>query len=185
VIGWANLLAGRVDDAAQAAETARRIGPTDPALIGGIAFARRDLGGARRVLEAARAGGDDRKEVVGPLIQILIEQGEVARAAAVAFDIVDSLSEEDARRMGGIAFDGGAYEWSARLYEAVFQRLHQPEDAYAAARALAQDEQADRAFELLRRAVEAGFSDGARAWSDAALEALRGDQRLSAVLPRP
>ena len=53
---------------------------------------------AQRVLEQARARGDDRKEVVGPLIQILIEQGEVPRAAAVALDIVDALSTDDAGR---------------------------------------------------------------------------------------
>jgi hypothetical protein len=58
------------------------------------------------------------------------------------------------------------------------------EDAYGAARASAKDGNLEGALELLRRAVEAGFSDRARAWSDSALEALRGSA-LEAVLPRP
>ena len=129
--------------------------------------------------------GDDRKEIVGPLIQVLLEQGEVSRAAAVAFDIVDALSEEDARRMAKIAFEGRAFDWSARLYEALFERGRQPEDAYEAARAHAQDGALERALEMLRKAVEAGFSDRGRAWSDAALEALRADRGLETIVPRP
>ena len=48
----------------------------------------------------------------------------------MAFDIVESLSDEDARRMAKIAFDGRAFEWAARLGEAVFERSRAPEDAY-------------------------------------------------------
>ncbi len=185
VIAWTHLLAGRVDEAAAVLDAVRRIQPADRALVGAVLHARRDLAAARKVLEAARAEGDDRKEIVGPLIQILLEQGEVARAAAIAFDIVESLSEEDARRMAALAFEGGAFSWSARLYEAVFARRGRGDDAYDAARALAQGGEHDRAIELLRRAVEAGFSDRARAWSDAALSALRAEPGMEAVLPRP
>ena len=56
----------------------------------------------------------------------------------------------------------GAFAASARLYEAISSRLHQPEDAYEAARAEAQGGRPERAIDLLRRAVEAGFSDRAR-----------------------
>nr|AYM54124.1 hypothetical protein [Chondromyces catenulatus] len=185
VLGWAELASGDAEKAAKMVRDARKYGVVDPALVGAVHFARRDLREARRVLEAARASGDDRKEVVGPLIQILLEQGEVARAAAVAYDIIDSLSEEDARRMASIAFDGRAFDWSARLYEAIFERRGQPEDAYEAARAHAQDGAYERAIEMLRKAVESGFSDRARAWSDAALEALRADKNLETVVPRP
>jgi Zn-dependent protease len=186
VLAWVELVGGgETDKAARLVREASRHGEVDPALVGSLHFARRDLREARKVLEAARTRGDDRKEVVGPLIQILIEQGEVTRAAAVAYDIVDALSEEDARRMAKIAFEGRAFDWSARLYEAVFERRTQPEDAYDAARAHAQDGAYERALELLRKAVEAGFSDRGRAWSDAALEALRADRALETVLPRP
>jgi Zn-dependent protease len=185
VIAWASLLAGRIDDAYRAVDAARRIDSPDPALAAAILLARREIQKARRVLEAARAAGDDRKEVVGPLIRILIEQGEISRAAAVAYDIVDSLSEDDARQVAALAFEGGAYDWAARLYEVIFQRVGHADDAYNAARALAKGGSPDRALELLRRAVAAGFSDRARAWSDAALEALRSDRGLDTVLPRP
>jgi Zn-dependent protease len=185
VFAWAHLLGGRPDLAAEVLGQARRIAEPDPALSGAVLMAQKNLGKAREVLEAARAKGDDRKEVVGPLIQILIEQEEVARAAAVAFDIVDSLSDDDARRMAQIAYEHRSFDWSARLYEAVFDRHKSPDDAYDAARAQAQDGQPERALDLLRRAVEAGFSDRARAWSDAALETLRAGRGLETLLPRP
>lgn len=154
-------------------------------------MARQKFAEARRVLEGARAAGDDRKEVVGPLIQVLLEQREVARAAAVALDVVDSLSDEDVRRMVDLSFEGGAsdasaYDWSARLSEALFARDRRAEDAYAAARALAKHGDVDRALVMLKAAVEAGFTDRSRVWSDAALSSLREDSSaLEAVLPRP
>lgn len=184
IIGWVRLLGEDVKGATVALAQVKRFGPPDPALAAAVHRALGEIRQARKLLEEARAAGDDRKEVVGPLIQILIEQGEVARAAAQALDIVDSLSDEDARKMAEISFDSGAFEWSARLYEAVFRRNGAGEDAYDAARANAKDGNVDRALELLREAVEAGFSDRHRAWSDAALAPLR-DGPLETVLPRP
>jgi Zn-dependent protease len=185
IIAWAHLLAGRLEAAGDHLAQAKKLGEPDRALAGAVLFARRDLNGARRVLEEARSRGDDRKEVVGPLIQILIEQGDVARASAVALDIVESLSAEDARRMAQIALEHRAYDWSARLYGSVFERNKEANDAYDAARALALEGNHERALEWLRKAVEAGFEDRARAWSDAALEALRASSGLETVLPRP
>jgi Zn-dependent protease len=186
VIAWAHHLAGRLEEAESAARRAGVLGPVDAALAAALLLARGERKEARRLLELARAQGDDRKEVVGPLIQVLLEDGEVARASAVAFDVVDSLSEDDIRRMASLSFEGGAFEWAGRLWEAAFARVHAAEDAYAAARARAKNGEADRALDLLRKAVAAGFSDRARAWSDAALASLRADsQQLEAVLPRP
>lgn len=185
IIGWARLLGDDPQEAAKAVASAKKLGDVDAALVGATLHATGDLVGARKVLEAALAGGDRRKEVVGPLIQVLIAQGEVARAAAAALDIVDTLSDDDARKMAEIALDHRAFDEAARLFEACFARASGPEDAYAAARAHALAGQHDRAVEWLRRAVEAGFSDRARAWSDAALEALRTGPDLEAVLPRP
>jgi Zn-dependent protease len=185
IISWAHVRSGRPSAAAETLETARRIGPPDAALVGTVLLAIGKRSDARHALEAARAAGDQRKEVVGPLIQILIEAREVPRAAAVALDIVDSLSGDDIRHMASIAFDDGAFDWSARLYEAIFMRDKRPDDAYEAARALAKDRQTQRAIELLRRAVDAGFSDRTRFWSDAALEVLKAEGSLEAVLPKP
>ena len=184
VIAWAALLSGDLKVATGALTRARKLGDPDPALVGSLHRALGEDRQARKVLEEARAAGDDRKEIVGPLIQILIAQGEIARAAAVALDIIEALSEEDARKMAEIAFEHGAFDWAARLYEAVFRRNGEGEDAYGAARASAKSGNLERALELLQRAVEAGFSDRARAWSDSALESLRNGP-LETVLPRP
>lgn len=185
IIGWAHLLGGDPRAAAKAVEAAKGLGEVDAALVGSTLHATGDLAGARRVLEGAHRKGDDRKEVVGPLIQILIQQGEVPRAAEAALSIVETLSEDDVRKMAEIAIEHRAFTWAARLFEASYQRAKSSEDAYAAARAHALDGQHDRAVEWLRHAVAAGFSDRARAWSDAALEALRTGPDLEAVLPRP
>ncbi|EYF01535.1 site-2 protease family protein [Chondromyces apiculatus] len=184
VMAWVRLLGYDPRGASTALAQAKRLGDPDPALTGAILLALGDTRQARRVLEDARVAGDERKEVVGPLIQILIAQGEVQKAAAHALDIVEALSEEDARQMAQIAFDHGAFEWSARLYEAVFRRNGAGEDAYGAARASARDGNVEHALDLLRQAVEAGFSDHARAWSDSALESLRNGP-LETVVPRP
>lgn len=188
IIGWAHFLLGRPEQAARVLAAVERIGPVDKALAAAVLKEQGNIPLAREVLEAARAEGDDRKEVVGPLIQLLIEQGDVGRAAAIALDIVESLSEEDARQMAGIASESGNYEWASRLSEAVFERSGQPEDAYHAARNRALEGDESGALVLLRRAVAAGFSDAARVWSDAALKKLHGDEfvaELEALLPRP
>jgi len=185
IIAWARLLQDDPREAAKVVESAQSLGKVDDALVGATLHATGDLVAARRVLEGAFRKGDNRKEVVGPLIQVLIQQGEIPRAAAVALDIVETLSQEDVRKMAEITLDNRAFEWAARLFEASFARAPGAEDAYAAARAHALGGQHDRAVEWLRHAVAAGFSDRARAWSDAALEALRTGPDLEAVLPRP
>lgn len=185
VLGWAAQLRGDMDEAARWVKAAQQHGTPDAALVAAVMIGRGDAKDARKLLEQTRAAGDDRKEIVGPLIQILIAEGEVPRAAAVAFDIVESLSDDDARKMAEIAFGARAFEWAARLYEAVFARTGAADDAYEAARAHAADGANDRALDYLARAVSAGFSDRARAWSDAALEPLRAGHKLETVVPRP
>ena len=189
IIAWARLLEGDADAAARAIRTIEKNAEADLALIGAVLFAKDDDDAARQVFEVARAGGDDRKEVVGPLIQILIKQGEVARAAACALDIVDTLSDEDTRQMAAIAHEHRSYSWSSRLAEALFERNGNPDDAYDAACGRALDGDASGSMALLRRAVAAGFSDAARAWADDALTILRASSaaadELDAVLPKP
>jgi Zn-dependent protease len=185
VLGWAAQLRGDPEEAARWIKAAQHHGSPDVALVAAVLISRGDTRDARRVLEQARASGDDRKEIVGPLIQILIAEGEVARAAAVAFDIVESLSDEDARKMAQIAFGARSFDWSARLYEAIFARGHLADDAYEAARAFSAEGAHDRALDMLARAVSAGFSDRARAWSDAAFEPLRSGHKLENVVPPP
>ncbi len=187
ILGWAHLLEDRPQEAARIIKAIERDGQPDLAMVGAIMLAEEREDEARKVLERARSQGDDRKEVVGPLIQILVRQNEVARAAAIALDIVDTLSEDDVRQMASIAFDHEAYAWSSRLSEAVFEREGKADDAYEAARSRALDGDPSGALILLRRAVAAGFTDAARVWSDKALEALRTSEiaaELEALVPR-
>ncbi len=186
IVAWSHLLEGSIEQATQAVRAIEKHGRSDAALAGGLLQARGDLGAARAVFEAARSIGDDRKEVVGPLIQILIAQGEVARAAALALDIVDSLSHDDVRQMATIALDQNALGWAARLHEAAFERSRDTEDAFAAARARALEGDAKASLTLLEKAVKAGFSDMARVRADGAfaqLCAAHGDA-VAALLPK-
>jgi len=189
IIAWARLLEGDSDAAARAVRSIEKHGEADLALIGSVLFAKEDFAPARQVFEVARAGGDDRKEVVGPLIQILIKQGEVARAAACALDIVETLSDEDTRQMASIAREHDCHSWASRLSEALFERNGDPDDAYIAACGRALDGDSAGSLALLRRAVAAGFSDAARAWADDALTILRASSdaadELDSVLPKP
>ncbi len=183
VLGWAHVLDGSLDAAARALHQVRRSGVApDPALEGACSFARGDYDPARALFEAARAAGDDRKEIVGPLIQILIKKGEIARAAAIANDVADSLSDADLREMAQIALVPGAYGWSARLSEAVFERTTDPEDAVAAAGARALEGEVGPALRLLERAKKAGFADMSRIVGDAAFSALLGTDSARAAL---
>jgi Zn-dependent protease/thioredoxin-like negative regulator of GroEL len=186
-IAWAFLLEGQIEEATRAVRSMERHGKADAALAGGVLFARRELAAARAVFEAARAVGDDRKEVVGPLIQILIEEGEVARAAAIALDIAETLSDDDLRQMATIAAQHAAFSWAARLHESLFDRTEAANDAYEAARAKALDGDRNGTLAWLTRAKERGFDDAAKLWSEAAFAKLRDEAQaeLTAILPRP
>jgi Zn-dependent protease len=188
IVAWAYLLGDEPKQAARVIDAIGRLGMVDPALAGAVLLAEERFDEAREVLEGARALGDDRKEIVGPLIQILIRQEEIARAAALALDITESLSDNDIRQMADIASKHSAFAWASRLFEVLFERDGSPENGYDAARLRALEGDDDGAIALLRRAVAAGFSDAARAWSDAALEKMRtGEvaQQLADLLPQP
>lgn len=182
ILGWAELRQGRPGRAAEACERlVKNKAPGDAALFAAVALEKGEKQKARSLLEAARAAGDSRKEVFGPLVRILLEQGETARAAAVALDSFDGLSEEDARTVAKLAFEAGVDTWAGRLYEAVFERDRAAEDGFEAARAFARSGDPERALSLLRAAVGAGFQDAQRAYGDDAL----GKLALDNILPRP
>lgn len=181
----ARLARGELELAAEALRSAEQLGPVDLAIVGALAFARGDHDGAARALEEARARGDRRKEVLGLLIRLRLETGAFSGASALALEIVESLSDDDVRTLGGVAYEGGDADGAARLYEALFARRGDPEAAYDAARAHARSGNRARALALLERAVRAGFADASRAWSDRALDVLHSRDDLQRVLPRP
>jgi Zn-dependent protease len=186
VLAWAHLLQSRRGEAERVLKAIAREGEPDLALVGALLFDKGETEPAREVFQAARAAGDDRKEIVGPLIQILIGEGEVARAAAIAFDVVETLNDEDVRQMAAIAYEREAYQWASRLFEALFERTEDPQLGYEAVRAMSLHGDAARALALLRRAVAAGYSDAAKVWSDKALDKLRSveETQLEDILPR-
>jgi thioredoxin-like negative regulator of GroEL len=140
-------------------EQIAQIGSPDPALVANVALAQgRDIE-ARALFEARVAAGDDRREVFGPLIQILLQANDTQKASETALKFVDQLSSEDIRKIAELAESGGATKGAAMLLDQVWKRDAGPSDAYLAARAFAGANDHQRARELLRSAVKAGFSD--------------------------
>lgn len=182
VLGWAEIGMGRPGRAADACDRlVKAKAPGDAALFAAVALERGETQKARSLLEAARAAGDPRKEVFGPLIRILLEQKETARAAAVALDAFEGLSTDDARTIAKLAIEAGSDTWGGRLYEAIFERERTSDDGFEAARAFARGGDPDRALSLLRSAVGAGFQDAERAYGDDAL----GKLAIDNILRRP
>jgi len=179
---WAHLRHGDALAATATLSRLSRFHAPDLALVGAVALANGDLDAARAALESARASGDARKEVYGPLVQVLLRQGDHARAAALGLDVVEGLSTDDARRLAELVREGGVPRWSALLFEAVYLRDRNADDAFAAASGFAHAGESARALDLLRAAVRAGFTDARRAWSDDALVRLGIPEDL---LPRP
>ncbi|NUR77839.1 MAG: hypothetical protein HOQ28_16325 [Thermoleophilia bacterium] len=171
ILGWAHLARGETVQATEAVSRLTRIAHGDPALVAAVALARGDEDAARRLLEAARAAGDDRKEVFGPLIQILLRKGEGARAAALALDTADGISTEDMRILASMIAASNEHHWTGRIYETVFKRDRNADAA-----------DPSKAVDMMRRAVQAGVTDSPRVWAD---EALVGIDELEHVLPRP
>lgn len=181
IAGWAELGLERKDDALDTLQAAEALGPVDAAFAGAVHFARGNMKAARKALEAARQHGDNRKEVVGPLIQIAIQAGEIPRAAAIALDVVDSLSDEDVRAMVTIARDGHAEIWSAQLTEALFARTGSGRDAYDAARDYVRAGQLERSMAMLKTALRAGAGDRNVLLGDEVWAPLRGVPEFEAL----
>lgn len=182
ILGWAHIARGDNAEAADVVARLSRIARADNALVAAVAISKGDDMAARRLLEAARTQGDTRKEVFGPLIQVLLRQGEAARAAALALDCADSINAEDLRIIAGMVTDGGVHHWAGRIREVIFRRERTADDAFEAARAFARASEPGKALEFLKHAVSAGFTDTKRVYAD---EALVGLDELEHILPRP
>lgn len=166
IIGWAFILRGEVREAEHAVSEIRMRGRVDAALLGNLAFTAGRLSEARGVLEKALADGDDRKEVFGPLIQILLRQDEIVRACDIALAHFEALSADDVRRLADLAREHRAHGSSAKLREALFTRERAGQDAFEAAKAYADDGAFSKAKELCDKAIGVGFVDAARAKAD-------------------
>ena len=173
IIAWAHVMRGEVPEAEHAVSEIRMRGRIDPALLGNVVLATGRLSEARTILEKALGEGDDRKEVFGPLIQVLLRQDEVARAVEIGLAHLDSLSSDDARKLAEIAETAHVLAGAARLHEQIFLREHAGKDALAAARAHARAGSAVKARELADKAIASGAVDA---------EGVRSDPTLANVL---
>lgn len=180
ILGWTQYLRDDLEAAKRTVAALRKLGDVDPGLEGSLLLTEGSASKARELFEKARADGDDRKEVVGPLIQILIASGEVPRASAIALDIVETLSDDDVQQMAQIAAEHRAHRWAARLHEALFERSGDAEHAYEAARQRSLDGDLTGALILLERAIHAGFTDASRARGDDAFAAIRNGEEADA-----
>ena len=116
-------------------------------------------------------------------------------AAALAYAWVSRqwLRAQDVDTRGALWFVGAVtlfIPWLAMvgLSAALFDRTGSPDHGYDAARSRALEGDSSGSLALLRKAVEAGFCDAARVWSDEALEGLHSgetESELAALLPRP
>ena len=167
---WAAHLRGDSAEAAALAEggessTARRRGAGRAP-----SCSARRRAAARKVLEQARAAGDQRKEIVGPLIADpdRRRRGGARRGGGLRHRRVAvrrGRAQDGRDRLRGRAFD-----WAARLYEAVFARTSDADDAYER-RAPTRRRRQQIAPSTASRERSAPASGPRPAWSDAALEA--------------
>jgi hypothetical protein len=173
IIVWAELMRSDTGAAERALMEIRRIREPDRALTGNLSLAAGRLSEARSVLEKAYIDGDRRKEVFGPLIQVLLRQDAHARAAEVALERFDALSSDDARQVAELALEGRAYIGAAKLFERVGSREKSRADVVAAARAYAKGGEPGPALDTLRKA----FVNGVVSETD-----VRGDSELGPLL---
>jgi len=173
IVVWAELMRSDTGAAERALMEIRRIREPDRALTGNLSLAAGRLSEARSILEKAYIDGDRRKEVFGPLIQVLLRQDAHARAAEVALERFDALSSDDARQVAELALEGRAYIGAAKLFERVGSREKSRADVVAAARAYAKGGEPGPALDTLRKA----FVNGVVSETD-----VRGDSELGPLL---
>jgi Zn-dependent protease len=184
LLAWAYLLEGEVKRAREALERVPG-GRPDAFLEGSVYLASG---------EPSRA--------LAPLVEALVDRGddEVADAvadAAAGAGRADELvglieSEERAKktglhalqRIGQRLYRRGAYALSSEIHGQLFARFGDAVDAFNAACAAVRAGAADRALELLARAIEGGLAQPSLLDSDEDLGVLRGDPRFEALRAR-
>ncbi|HMI88432.1 MAG TPA: site-2 protease family protein [Polyangiaceae bacterium] len=116
---WAHASAGRRAEARETIERLERDAPADPYLVAAVEDALGAPDRARAWLEAERRQGVKRIESIKLLIDLYARGGELERAAQVATESVDVLSEQDARAVLAAAVAGGASAEAAGLAAAI------------------------------------------------------------------
>ena len=152
---WAALALG---DHAEARHALRVLtpGPIDALLQAAVLETHGDTERAIICLRQARQSGDLRPQVAASLVRVLLRDGRFGEAATVTQQILDDVPTDDARRVAQEAMLGGRSQTSAELSLALFERTHDPLDAIAAARGFLSSNDRERAFDAVKRAVEAG-----------------------------
>jgi hypothetical protein len=175
ILVWAELMRGELNAAERALTELKRLKEPDPSLSGNVALAAGRLSEARTLLEQAYRAGDRRKEIFGPLIQVLLRQDAADRASEIALDRFDSLSSDDARQVADIAIEGGALVSGAKLYERVALRERSRADTLSAVRAYSKAGDRSKAVEALKNAFIMGIVSESEVRSDTELGSLLVD----------
>lgn len=160
LLAWGRVLSGDAEGAAQALRLLPRGRLPDALLEGAILL---DLG--------------RRREAVRPLAEAIVDRPDdfvatrLARASsgAARYDEVIALlrDRDKSERVGARAlqivvneaFYAGHHEPAAAMFELLFERFGQANDAFNAACALGQADRGGEALEWLERAIDAGLSD--------------------------
>ncbi len=174
VAGWSAVLAERPAEARAVLARAPVGQALDAFLDASIRELDGDLEGAAMVLSTARRQGDQRAELVGSLIRVWLKLHDYKQACALAASSVDSLSEEDVRRVGSETLAAGIFESAAQLFESLFRQSSAAEDALAAARGWVRGGRTEQAAELLEEAVKSELLN----WNQ-----VRSEPELSTLAP--
>jgi Zn-dependent protease len=120
-LAWAEATSGRRGEARTTIERLERDTPADPYLIAAVEDALGAPERARAWLEVERRQGVRRTESTKLLIDLYARAGELERAAELAAESLDVLTEEDARAVLAAARHGKAEKEAARLATAIDQ----------------------------------------------------------------
>jgi Zn-dependent protease len=103
-------------------------GPLDPLLQGAILEADGDAERAITCLRQARLVGDDRPQVAASLVRLLLDAERYAEAALTTIEILDYVTEEEARKVILACLRGGRPVPAAELGMELFERTASIDD---------------------------------------------------------
>ncbi len=121
VFAWAALAQGQYQKARRVLDLLT-CGPLDPLLQAAILEADGDAERAIACLRQARVVGDDRPQLAASLVRLLLAADRYGEAALTTIQILDHITEEEARRVMTACREGGRPVPAAELGMAMFSQ---------------------------------------------------------------
>jgi Zn-dependent protease len=103
-------------------------GPVEPLLQAGLLEVDGDVERAIACLRQARLMGDERPQVAASLVRLLLVADRFGEAALTTIQILDHITEQEARRVLIACYDGSRPVPAAELAMALYQKTADPED---------------------------------------------------------